>query len=161
MSVAAAADFRARVAERRGAVDLLVLSCGHERFALPLAAVREVVDVPDASALVGHERGVHDVVSTRDGLAAVYVAGEVLGAPTPRGEAVLAVLRDGARLIGLLADAAHSAPAADLAAAHSFEGDDVVLAVLRLDGALVGIVDADALAAACRRSVPPFTQLPA
>ena len=157
----AAAEFRADVLARRGSADLLVLALGHERFALPLAVVREVVDVPDAAGLVGSARGVHDVMATRDGHASVYVAGEVLGAPVPVGEAVLVVLAHDSRLVGLLADSAYSVAAADLAAARDCGDDDVVLAVLRLGAALVGLVDADALAAACRRSVPPFTLAPA
>ena len=158
MTSAAAADFRARVATRAGRADLLVLSLGRERFALPLGVVAEVIDVPDARALTGAGALRHAVAPYRGALVPVFSGGAVLGVADPTGEAVLVVLRDGGRPLALLADAAQAVPEVDLGGLCDFPPDGIVIGVLRVAAALVALIDADALAAACRRGAHPLQQ---
>jgi chemotaxis signal transduction protein len=154
----AAADFRARVAARRGSADLLVLSLGRERFALPLDVVAEVIDVPDARTLAAAGPLRHALTPYRGALIPVFAAGPLLGVADPAGEAVLVVLRDGGRPLALLADAANAASDVDLGGLCDFPTDGIVIGVLRVSGALVALIDADALAAACRRGAHPLQQ---
>jgi hypothetical protein len=74
------------------------------------------------------------------------------------GEAVLVILRDRGRPLALLADAAHAVPGVALDGLCDFPPDGIVIGVLRVAAALVALIDADALATACRRGAHPLQQ---
>jgi chemotaxis signal transduction protein len=93
------------------------------------------------------------VVTVRGTLTAVYSPHQSLGLSLASSEAVLIFRRGGAR-VGILIDDVEDAIAVDLRElrrAPGTDGDDtLVLGVVRHEGALLAIVDADALIAACQ-----------
>jgi purine-binding chemotaxis protein CheW len=132
--------------------DVLVFRVGAERFAVDLLAVEEVIDLPVIHHVPEMPPAMVGVVTVRGSLTAVYSPHQSLGLPLASSEAVLIFRRRGAR-VGMLIDDVEDAISVDLRElrrAPSTERDDtLVLGVIRHDGALLAVVDADALITAC------------
>ena len=126
---------------------------GTERFAVDLMAVDEVIDLPVIYHVPEMPPAMVGVVTVRGSLTPVYSPHASLGIPLALSEAVLIFRRMGAR-VGVLIDDVEDAVAVDLRelrSAPATDGDDsLVLGVIRHEGALLAIVDADALIAACQ-----------
>jgi purine-binding chemotaxis protein CheW len=133
--------------------DVLVFRVGTERFAVDLLAVEEVIDLPVIHHVPEMPPAMVGVVTVRGMLTAVYSPHQSLGLSLASSEAVLIFRRGGVR-VGMLIDDVEDAIAVDLRElrrAPGTDGDDtLILGVVRHDGALLAIVDADALIAACQ-----------
>ena len=138
----------------RGEVEqLLMFRIGHERFAVELLAVEEVIDLPVIHHVPEMPPAMLGVVTVRGFLTPVYSPHTALGVPLLTKEAVL-IFRRGRARVGILIDDVEDAVPIDLSELRSApseqEIDSVVLGVVRHFGVLVAIVDADALIAACQ-----------
>ena len=126
---------------------------GEERFAVELLAVDEVIDLPVIHHVPEMPPAMLGVVTVRGSLTPVYSPHHTLGLPLALREVVLIFRRGGAR-VGVLIDDVEDAISLDLRelrdAPGEIDADNVVLGVIRHANALVGIVDADALIAACQ-----------
>ena len=144
---------RARARARESVAELLMFRVGGERFAVELLAVDEVIDLPVIHHVPEMPPAMLGVVTVRGSLTPVYSPHHALGLPLALREAVLIFRRGGAR-VGVLIDDVEDAISLDLRELRDAPGagdaDDVVLGVIRHADALVGLVDADALIAACQ-----------
>ena len=144
---------RERTRARAGIAELLMFRIGGERFAVELLAVDEVIDLPVIHHVPEMPPAMLGVVTVRGSLTPVYSPQHALGLPLALREAVLIFRRGGAR-VGVLIDDVEDAISLDLRELRDAPGaddaDNVVLGVIRHADALVGIVDADALIAACQ-----------
>ena len=133
--------------------EVLMFRVGAERFAVELSAVDEVIDVPVIHHVPEMPPAMVGVVSVRGSLTPVYSPHQALGLPLAQSEAVLIFRRAGVRVGGLIDDVedALSVDLRDLRRAPGVDDHEgVVLGVIRHAGALLAIVDADALIAACQ-----------
>jgi purine-binding chemotaxis protein CheW len=144
---------RERTRARSGVVDLLMFRIGEERFAVELLAVDEVIDLPVIHHVPEMPNAMLGVVTVRGSLTPVYSPHHALGVSLAIREGVL-IFRRGSARVGVLIDDVDDAISIDLRevrdAPGANEADNVVLGVIRYADALVGIVDADALIAACQ-----------
>jgi purine-binding chemotaxis protein CheW len=133
--------------------DLLVFRIGLERFAVDLLVVEEVIDLPVIHYVPEMPPAMVGVVAVRGSLTPVFTPNAALGLPQAPSEAVLIFRRTIGR-VGVLIDDVEDAVTVDLRElrrAPETSGDDtVVLGVIRHDGNMFAIVDADALIAACQ-----------
>jgi chemotaxis signal transduction protein len=136
---------------RSGFVDVLVFRLGGERFAVGLAAIEEVIDLPELRPMPHMPPIMLGVCDVRADLTAVYTPGPVLGV---RGgatrHAIIARSATDGRRAGLAIEEAEGVVAFD------FEGlmppanaDGVVLGVSMRGGQLLAIVDVESLVTAC------------
>ena len=134
-------------------VEVLVFRIGLERFAVDLLAVEEVIDLPVIHHVPEMPPAMVGVVTVRGALTAVYSPHQSLGLSLVLSEAVLIFRRKGAR-VGILIDDVEDAMSVDLQALRKAPGTDrddtLVIGVIRHEGSLLAIVDADALIAACQ-----------
>lgn len=131
-----------------GQVRMLVFRVGGERFALPLAVVNEVIDMPPVQALPDSSHRVIGVATLRGELVSVYDPRPLLQAGADTYDMAL-LFTVGNRRVGLgiddvydpiliEADDVRSAPGVDAA-------DGVLLGVVRRGTELIGVLDRDAL----------------
>lgn len=132
--------------------EVLVFRIGLERFAVDLLAVEEVLDLPIIHYVPEMPAAMVGVVTVRGSLTPVFTPNAALGLPLAASEAVLIFRRTNGR-VGVLIDDVEDAITVDLRelrrAPDSLDGT-VVLGVIRHDGNMFAIVDADALIAACQ-----------
>jgi purine-binding chemotaxis protein CheW len=134
---------------------LLLFQVGGELFAFDLTAADEAIELPALEHLPTMPVGMLGVFPLRDQLVPAYDAGMALGvrrAAKP-GEGVVVVMRGRGRRIGLVVDDVEDVIMVDLARTRRPPLDaanKILLGVLRHGSELVGIVDAVALANACR-----------
>jgi chemotaxis signal transduction protein len=125
----------------------LLVGVGGERFALPLADVREAVDAPVVTALPLMPAGVVGQCEHRGSLLAVLDAGALLGVARAGGAGALLVMDAGATRFGLWVDDVLDAVAVEPARAHAVptgsSAPGVLRAVLDLESGLAGLVDTD------------------
>jgi purine-binding chemotaxis protein CheW len=144
---------RERARARSGVAELLIFRLGDERFAVELLAVDEVIDLPVMHHVPEMPPAMLGVIIVRGSLTPVYSPHHALGLPLALRDVVLIFRRGGAR-VGVLIDDVEDAISLDLRelrdAPGTTDADNVVLGVIRHADALVGIVDADALIAACQ-----------
>ncbi|MDB4916195.1 MAG: chemotaxis protein CheW [Gemmatimonadetes bacterium] len=147
---------RDRIRARSGIAELLMFRVGTELLAVELLAVDEVIDLPVIHYVPEMPPAMLGVVNVRGSLTPVYTPQQVLGVPLAQRDAVL-IFRSGHSRVGVLIDDVEDALTLDLRdlrdAPAMNNGSDVVLGVVRHAGALVAIVDADALIAACQTAV--------
>ena len=133
--------------------DVLVFRIGLERFAVDLLAVEEVIDLPVIHYVPEMPPAMVGVVAVRGSLTPVFTPNASLGLPEAPSEAVLIFRRTVGR-VGVLIDDVEDAITVDLRelrrAPENDADDNVVLGVIRQDGNIFAIVDADALIAACQ-----------
>ena len=146
-------SLRDRARAREGIVELLMFRIGGERFGVELAVVDEVIDLPVIHHIPEMPPAMLGVVTVRGSLTPVYSPHDALGLPLALRDAVLIFRREGVR-VGILIDDVDDAATVDLGELRETPGaelaDSVVLGVLRHAGAIVGLVEADALIAACQ-----------
>jgi purine-binding chemotaxis protein CheW len=133
--------------------EVLVFRIGHERFAVDLLAVEEVIDLPVIHFVPEMAPAMVGVVNVRDSLTPVFTPNAALGLPVAASEAVL-IFRRAVGRIGVLIDDVEDAITIDLRelrrAPENDADDNVVLGVIRHDATMFALVDADALIAACQ-----------
>lgn len=146
-------SMRDRARAREGIVELLMFRIGGERFGVELLTVDEVIDLPVIHHVPEMPPAMLGVVTVRGSLTPVYSPHHALGLPLAQREAVLIFRRGGVR-VGILIDDVDDAITIDLGELRETPGadqaDSVVLGVMRHAGAIVGLVEADALIAACQ-----------
>lgn len=146
-----AQNVRDAVRRREGVVDMLVFRLGGERFAVGLAAIDEVIDLPELRVMPHMPAIMLGVCEIRSDLFAVYTPGPVLGV---RGgatrHAIIARSSTDGRRVGLAIEEAEGV------VAFEFEGlmppavlDGIVLGVSMRGGRLLAIVDVESLVTAC------------
>lgn len=149
-------SLRERARAREGRAELLLFRVGGERFAVELAAVDEALDLAGIAVhpVPGRHAGALGVVALRGALVPLYAAAAGLGVASGGRETALVFRRGGAR-VALLVDDAEDVLSADLALLRppphgAGERDGLLLGVLQHGSDLVGVLDAEALLAACR-----------
>jgi purine-binding chemotaxis protein CheW len=137
-----------------GATRMLVFRVGSERFALPLGAVNEVVDMPEVQRLPDASTDILGIATLRGEVVSIHDPRVLLNAGDDPYAMVLLFETD-TRRVGLAiddvydpmlieADEIRSAPGADAA-------DGVLLGVVRRGTDLIGVLDDDALLRAVTR----------
>jgi purine-binding chemotaxis protein CheW len=149
---------------RDGAERFLVFGVGAERFAVPLAAVDEVMETPVVQRIPDAPRPVLGVTSIRGSLVTFYdprpllnVVGQASAAGTANDAALIfaqagsrsAPDRDAERRVGLTIDALHDTIVVEPEEVRSAPGADasdrVLVGVVRRGSELIAILDASAL----------------
>jgi chemotaxis signal transduction protein len=136
---------------REGYADVLVFRLGGERFAVGLAAIEEIVNLPELRALPHMPASMLGVCELRTALLPVYTPGPALGVVGGVARAALVARPSAAgRRVALAIEEAEGV------VAFNFEGmtapsttDGVVLGVSTRGGRLVAVVDAELLVTAC------------
>lgn len=134
---------------------MLVFRLGAERFALPLADVDEVVEMPAIQPLPDAPENVLGIAALRGELVSIYDPRPLLRAGDGHHGATL-LFSNGKRRVGIAiddvfdpilieADAVRSAPGMDAS-------DGLLLGVVRNGSDLIGVLDVDALLRALHRS---------
>lgn len=150
---AAASMLRERARQRTGTVDLLVFAVGREWFGLELAAVEEAIDLPAVRHVPEMPPAMLGVVTVRGMLTSLFSPASALGVSLNDGASALVFRRARGRLAIAVDDVddVHSLDLAQLRETPVTDGGDgIVLGVLRYRDALLALVDAEALIAACQ-----------
>lgn len=148
--------------EERGE-DLLLFRIGTERFATPLGAVEEAVDLEEdaVQGVPSESPSLRGVFTVRGALVPLFVADRALGVATRDGRTALVARSAAGARIALAVDDVEdvltvhedelraSGPAAD--------ADTIVRGVVHRGSAIIAIVNFDALVAACRATDPGET----
>ncbi|HEY4130068.1 MAG TPA: chemotaxis protein CheW [Gemmatimonadaceae bacterium] len=133
---------------RDGIARLLVFRLGAERFAIDLAAVDEVIDSPLAQRLPDSPPHVLGLATIRGELIAIYDPRPVLHVGDTLDGAVLLFARGDRRVAIAIDDVfdAITVEPSDIQPAPGSSGSDgVLLGVVRRDGALIAVLDAEPL----------------
>ena len=134
---------------RDGSARLLVFRVGGERFAVELVLVDEVIDTPSVQPIPDAPEGVYGVATVRGELVTIYDPHVVLHVEGRVDGTALLFARNGRR-VALLVDDVYDAmtvaedevlrpPGASSAA------DGILVGLIRRDGELIALLDADAL----------------
>jgi len=150
-------SLRDKVRARDGLAEILVFVVGGERFGIELAAVEEVIDLPPVHHVPEMPPAMRGVITVRDSLTSVYSPRQALGRDHDGGACALIFRRRRSRL-ALIIDDVDDARPIDLSTLrdtpNAVQGG-VVLGVVRHGDALLSLVDAEALLAACQAIPQP------
>lgn len=151
-----ARPFGVRVRERSGRAELLVFRVGRERFALELGTVEEAVESPALRTVPDAPRGMVGVFPLRGRLVPTFAPELALGVGRTSDDPSVLVIRTGSGRFALAVDEVDDVFDATLSSAREAPGTDdadgVLLAVIWRDRDLIGILDGEALRAACLAS---------
>lgn len=145
--------FRDRARQRIGRADLLIFRVGRELFGIELATVEEAIDCPEVRPLPEMPPAMRGVAMVRDGMVALYSPGALLGVIEEEASTVL-VFRGQGRRAALVIDDVDDVFVLDCAtltdAPLAEATDTILVGVARRGRELIGVLDAEALLAACR-----------
>lgn len=138
--------------------DLLLFRIGPSRFAAPLAAVEEALDLAPETvqAVPGERAALRGVFPLRGSLVPVYDPPAALGATLVRGGTAMVVRpADGGSRVALFVDdvedVLENVPDEDVRPpTGAADSDGIVRGVLHRAGSIIVVVDLNALVAACR-----------
>jgi purine-binding chemotaxis protein CheW len=137
-----------------GAQRMLVFRVGDERFALPLGAVNEVIDMPAVQALPDSSGQVLGVATLRGELVAVFDPRPLLHAGTADTHEMALLFAVGDRRAALAIDDVFDPIVIEVEDVRPAPGmdasDGLLLGVVRQGTELIGVLDGDALARALR-----------
>lgn len=143
---------RERARNREGIAELLMFRIGGERFAVELMCVEEAIDLPDVHHVPEMPPAMLGVITVRGILTSVYTPRDALGLSLSDGTSAL-IFRRGRSRLAVVVDEVDDVMTLDLAnvrdTAALEAGEGVLLGVVRQRDALLALVDADALIAAC------------
>lgn len=147
--------FRDRVRAREGVEELLVFRVAGELFAVELSAVEEAMDCPPAHALPEMPASMRGVFMLRSAPVALYAPNALLGLEPHAADTVLVFRPNaGGRRAALAIDDVDDVLVLDLATLRDAPGteaaDGILTGVARRGRDLIGVLDAEALLAACR-----------
>ena len=146
-------SLRERVRQRSGTIELLVFRLGDELFGLDLCTVEEAIDLPPVRHVPEMPPAMLGVITVRGALTSIYSPEFALGL-TLASRASALIFKRGLGRVALVVDDVDDVYTLDLAqlrdAPGGDAGDGILLGVLRRDNALLGLVDAEALIAACQ-----------
>lgn len=144
---------RERARTRSGFAELLMFRVGVERFAVELICVEEAIDLPDVHHVPEMPPAMLGVITVRGSLTPVFTPREALGVAV-EGQGAALIFRAERGRFALAIDDVDDVLTLDLAMLRDAPGidgtDSVVLGVARHEGAIVALVDADALVLACQ-----------
>ncbi|MEO6526050.1 MAG: chemotaxis protein CheW [Gemmatimonadaceae bacterium] len=147
---------RERARNRDGIAELLMFRIGTERFAVELMCVEEAIDLPDVHHVPEMPPAMLGVITVRGALTPVFTPITALGVPV-EGKGAALIFRSERGRFALAIDDVDDVMTLDLAVLRDAPGSDiadsVVLGVVRNEGVIVALVDADALILACQ-SIP-------
>lgn len=139
-----------------GGVQMLLFRVGGELFALDLDASEEVLESPDLERLSGMSGSALGVFTLRDQLVSVYSTERALRVRREDGAGVVLVIRVKGRRIALALDDVEEVITVDFSGVKRPSprdaADGVLVGIARHGDSLVGLVDVEALAAACMDS---------
>ncbi len=145
-------SLRERVRARSGTVELLVFRVGRERFGIELVEVEEAIDIPPVHHVPEMPQSMLGVITVRNTLTSVYSPTRALGLAIEDGTSAL-IFRRGRSRIAIVVDEVDDVSTLDLATlrdAPALDADGLLLGVVRRNDALLALVDADVLPAACQ-----------
>ena len=152
-SVVATLSVRDRVRRRSGQIDILLFRVANESFGIELGAVEEAIDIAPVHHVPEMPAAMLGVVTVRGVLTSVYSPSAALGLALHDGTSALLFRRGRAR-VAIVVDDVDDVTTLDLSilrdAPVQEAGDGIVLGVVRQRDALLTLVDADALLAACQ-----------
>ena len=150
-------SLREKVRARDGIAEVLVFVVAGERFGLELAAVEEVMDLPPVHHVPEMPPAMLGVITVRGSLTSAYTPRQALGLDFHDGACALIFHRRRSRLALVIDDVDDAVPvdAATVREAPSATHAGVVLGVARHGAALLTLLDADALLAACQATSEP------
>jgi purine-binding chemotaxis protein CheW len=149
----ASISLRERVRQRTGTLELLIFRLANELFGIELAAVEEAIDLPPVRHVPEMPPAMLGVITVRGSLTSTYSPESALGLSlASRGSAL--IFKRGRGRVALVVDDVDDVFTLDLSqlrdAPGGDAGDGILLGVLRRTDALLGLVDAEALIAACQ-----------
>lgn len=146
-------NLRELLATGRGEVELLSFRVGSEMFAVDLASVDEAVETTGVHPVPDMPPAMLGVLDLRGRLVPLFSPASVLRAVLAKNEGVMLVMRNRDRRVGIAVDDVEDVIILDLTGLQRpfLDGaaDGVLLGVATTGTGLIGIVDADALVAAC------------
>lgn len=150
--------FRDRVRAREGVEELLVFRVAGELFAVELSAVEEAMDCPPTHALPEMPASMRGVFMLRDAPVALYAPNALLGLEPHAADTVIVFRPNaGGRRAALAIDDVDDVLVLDLATLREAPGteatDGILTGVARRGRDLIGVLDAEALLAACRSDI--------
>lgn len=150
-------SLRDKVRARDGSAEVLVFIVAGERFGLDLAAVEEVIDLPPIKHVPEMPPAMLGVITVRGALTSTYTPRQALGLDCHDGACALIFHRRRSRMALVIDDVDDAVPV-DLATLREAPGAlhaGVVLGVARHGAALLTLLDAEALLAACQATPHP------
>ena len=135
-----------------GEVELLMFRVGAELFAFELVAAEEAVELECVHAVPDMPEAMRGVIDLRGRLVPVYSPAVTLRVPHAPNGGVLVLMRSGERRVALVVDDVEDVIILDrtmLRPPPSADTDSLVLGVAFIGDALVTVVDAHVLVAAC------------
>ena len=150
-------SLREKVRTRDGVAEILVFTVGGERFGIELAAVEEVIDLPAIHHVPEMPPAMQGVITVRGSLTSVYSPRQALCLEHEAGACALIFRRRRSRLALVIDDVddAHPIDLSTLRDAPNATQAGAVLGVVRQEDALLSLVDAEALLAACQAIPQP------
>ncbi len=135
---------------RDGSARLLVFRVGGERFAVELRMVDEVIDAPSFQPIPDAPEAVRGIATVRGELVTVYDPHPVLHVDGRVDETALVFARNGRRVALLVDDVYDASTVAEDEVLRppggaSATADGVLIGLIRRDGELIALLDADAL----------------
>jgi two-component system chemotaxis response regulator CheV len=148
---------RDKVRARDGVAEILVFLVAGERFGIELAAVEEAIDLPPIHHVPEMPPAMQGVITVRGSLTSVYSPRQALGLEHEIGACALVFRRRRSRLALVIDDVDDARPIdlSTLRDAPNAGQAGVVLGVVRHGDALLSLVDAEALLAACQALPQP------
>jgi purine-binding chemotaxis protein CheW len=143
---------RERVRLRTGTLELLVFRLANELFGIDLASVEEAIDLPAVRHVPEMPPAMLGVITVRGSLTSLYSPERALGLALAASASAL-IFKRGRGRVALVVDDVDDVFTLDLTQlrdAPGVEGDGILLGVVRRADALLGLVDAEALIAACQ-----------
>jgi purine-binding chemotaxis protein CheW len=135
---------------RDGSARLLVFRVGGERFAVELRMVDEVIDAPSVQPIPDAPEAVRGIATVRGELVTVYDPHPVLHVDGRVDGTALVFARNGRRVALLVDDVYDASTVAEDEVLRppggaSATADGVLIGLVRRDGELIALLDADAL----------------
>ncbi len=141
------------------AAEVLIFRVGSERFAIDVAAIDEVIELPPIRPMPAMPPAMLGVCELRGALMPVYSPAIALNVPLAEAAAAIVARvprrpgaageRAGTRRVAIAVAAAEGVTVWESDAAQALSNDGIVLGVSARDGALVALIDALAFVAAC------------
>jgi purine-binding chemotaxis protein CheW len=149
----ASLSLRERIRLRSGTLELLVFRLANELFGIELAAVEEAIDLPPLRHVPEMPPAMLGVITVRGSLTPTYSPEGALGLALASRASAL-IFKRGRGRVALVVDDVDDVCTLDLSqlrdAPGGDAGDGILLGVVRRTDALLGLVDAEALIAACQ-----------
>jgi purine-binding chemotaxis protein CheW len=154
------ASLRAQARDRRGQAEILLFRVANERFGIELSAVDEAIDIPPVHHVPEMPAAMLGVITVRGIITSVYSPAAALGLALHDGTSAL-IFRRGRSRLAVVVDEVDDVTTLDLSLLRDAPaldaGDGIVLGVVRQRDALLALLDADSLLAACQAVSLPET----